>query len=40
MVHGGEEYVFTWDACPATTTTTRVYDAATRALLSEFTRRP
>ncbi len=38
--HGSEEYVLTWDACPATTTTTRVYDAATRALLSEFTRRP
>jgi hypothetical protein len=38
--HGSEEYVLTWDACPASITTTRVYDTATRALLSEFTRRP
>ncbi len=38
--HGSDEYVLTWDGCPATTTTTRVYDAATRALLSESTRRP
>lgn len=40
MLHGNEEYVFTWDACPATITTTRAYDVTTRALLSEFTRRP
>lgn len=38
MVHDGEEYVFTWNNCPATLTTTRVYDLATGALRSVFTR--
>ena len=38
--HGREEYVFTFDGCPATATTTRVYDVSTWELLSEFTRQP
>ncbi len=38
MIHGGEEYVFTWDACRPSVTTTRVYDVATGALRSTFTR--
>jgi subtilisin-like proprotein convertase family protein len=38
FLHGSEEYVFTWDACPATRAITRVYDAATRALLAEYPR--
>ncbi len=38
FLHGGEEYVFTWDGCPATRAITRVYDAATRALLAEYPR--
>ncbi len=38
MVHGSEEYVFTWDGCPARRAITRVHDVATRALLAEYAR--
>ncbi len=38
--NGDQEYVFTWDGCPATYTITRVYDAATWELRVEQVRRP
>lgn len=38
--NGDQEYVFTWDGCPATYTITRVYDATTWELLVEQVRRP
>lgn len=38
--NGNQEYVFTWDGCPASYTITRVYDAATWELLVEQVRHP